>query len=340
MRAAVGRELGALDAATGRLRGVRWIAVEAPSRPLRRLAIVAADAGNVQLRLAPLRVALVRVASSAAADPLGELVFDAGLRGDELAALARAEVPALVAPLDAAGIDLGAVLQRAARRPESVTALREALEWGALLEALGTGQEAPTLVVRDGLLRSIHLEAAEFARLAAAVRERQARTGNRVVAVAKRVPGGADLVNALLLGGVLDDAPDAALALLAIPESLERTLFPPAYASGRRMGPLLLARFRATGTFVPLEVPDADDDAVTDAAAALFGPDAAWFPEPGYPVEVTVAHHRARISALDREWFHRAFLDALGQQDPRLARRALAAEVLGRGGVGVGEDDR
>lgn len=339
LRTAIGRELTKLGGATSRLRDVRWVPVDLErARPLRRMAIVAADAGNVQLRMSPLRIAFVRVASSASETPLGELVFSPELPPADLGALLVAELPDLVGPLHDAGLDPLPLLQTAAERRDAVNAIREVLEWGAVLAEVARPREEPVLIVRDGLLRSIHLGESEFSRLAAALRAASARTGNQLAAVAKSVPGGVDLVNALLLGGVLHNAPDTAVSFLVIPEALERDLLPASFVVGRRMGPLLLARVRATGAFVPIEVAGADPASLVAATASLFGPGAEWYPEPGAPVEVTLAHHRARVSALDREWMRRAFLDALAARSPRMAKLAVAAEVLGRGGVTVGEE--
>ena len=271
-------------------------------------------------------------------EPLGEVVFPSELEARDLVDLLRTELGELLAPLDAAGLDVDGLLASSGARRDRLAAVREVLEWGAVLGAVESNWPEPVLVVRDGLLRSIHFDAESFDRLHLALLAASRRTGNRLVAVAKRVPGGADLANALLLGGVLDRRPDGPIAWLAIPQELEKQLLPGSFVVGRRMGPLLLVRVRRSGTFVPVEVAEADPHASRVAVASLFDEGTEYWPEPGMPIEVAIAHQRARISALDREWLHRAFIDALGRRDLRLANRALAAEVLGAGGPIVTEE--
>jgi hypothetical protein len=53
---------------------------------------------------------------------------------------------------------------------------------------------------------------------------------------------------------------------------------------------------------------------------------------------VQIAHQRARISAFDREWLHRAFLERIATNDARLASLTRVAELLGRGGPVLAED--
>ncbi len=322
------------------LSGVQWHVVgpEVPSPP--RIAIVAADAGNVQLRLTPLQIAFVRVASSAAEAPLGEVLFPADLPAAVLARLLGGELPALLDPLVAAGLDPCHLLSLADERRDRTAAVREVLEWGAILGALGTAGAEPFLVIRDGLLRSIAFDEPSFTRIREAAVGATRRTGNRLAAVAKALPGGGDLVNALMLGGVLDRKPDVELAWFTIPPALERDLLPASFVVGRRMGPLVVARQRQSGSLVPIEVASEDPVEVGRVVSALLGRDAQWWPQPGMPVEVAMAHDRARVSLLDQDWMRRAFLDHLAHHHPGMARRAMLAELLGTGGVSSAEEGR
>lgn len=335
---AVAAELAKLRDASRRLLDIEWGHLPAEAPLLRRVAIVAADAGNVRLRLAPLRIAFVRVASSSSEAPLAELIFPSELPSAELVALMRHELPSLLAPLDEAGVATDRLLEASSARRDRLAAVREVLEWGAILGTMRVRRPEPVLVVRDGLLRSIAFDADSFASLRDALLDASAATGNRLVAVAKQVPGGADLVNRLLLGGVLDRRPEGPLAWLRIPLEMEQDMLPASFVQGRRMGPLLLVRMSQRQGFVPIETADGEIESIHAALGTLFGPSAEYWPEPGMPVEVRIAHERARISALDRDWLHRAFLDQLEQRDPRLARRAVLAEVLRAGGTVVTEE--
>lgn len=307
---------------------VSWHVSDDPSLP--RVAIVTADAGNVQLRLAPLRLAMVRVASSAQPEPIGELVFSLDAEPDELATALREALPSLTSPLEAAGIDLEGCLAAARDRRDPVSSVRELLEWAAVLVEVGRDGPA-SLVVRDGLLRSIFLDEATYARLQTAIEVACAGTGHQLAAVAKSLPGAHDLTNRLLMGGVFDRRPVARTAWLEVPLSVERALLPLAFVHGRRMGPLLLVWHALTGRLVAVEVARAEDAAA--AVATLFGPQADYWPEPGMVVEMAVAHDRARIKALDREALHAEVMNGLARLEPNLARRARVAELVGIGGL-------
>src|SRR5579871_6225717 len=148
---AIAAELAKLGDASRQLESVQWGTLEPSLAPIGRVAIVAADAGNVRLRLTPLRIAFVRVASSANEEPLGELVFPSELPAAELLRLLRAELPQLLSPLDDAGIKTDQLLAAADDRRDRLASVREVLEWGAVLASVQVRHDRPVLVVRDGL---------------------------------------------------------------------------------------------------------------------------------------------------------------------------------------------
>lgn len=337
LRVAVAAELEKIAGASRQLSPLEWRSVDPSAAQLQRVAIVAADAGNVRLRLSPLRIAFVRVASSAREEPIAELIFPSELSASELAAIIRRDVPELLRSLDEAGVSTQQLFDAADARRDRLAAVREVLEWGAILRTMQTQNDPPFLVVRDGLLRSIAFDGGSFEQLHRALDAASRATGNKLIAVAKQVPGGADLMNALMLGGVLDRRP-AGFSYLTIPRELEFELLPGSFVQGRRMGPLLLVRLPERLGFVPVEVQTDAPGATATALLTLFGKDAEYWPQPGMPVEVRIAHERARISALDRGWLRAAFIDELRRRDPRLADRALAAEVIGVGGALVTEE--
>lgn len=335
--AAVAAELEKIASASRQLSPLAWQTIEPTATELRRVAIVAADAGNVRLRLAPLRIGFVRIASSAREEPIAELIFPSELSATELAAVIRRNVPELLSALDEAGVSTATLFAAADARRDRLAAVREVLEWGAILQTMQIKHDPPFLVVRDGLLRSIAFDGESFVHLRRALDEAARATKNKLIAVAKQVPGGADLINALMLGGVLDRRPRG-FSYLSIPRELELELLPGSFVHGRRMGPLLLVRLPERLGFVPVEAQTEHPPAIAIALLTLFGKDAEYWPQPGMPVEVRIAHERARISALDREWLRAAFLDELRRRDPRLADRALAAEIIGAGGALITEE--
>jgi hypothetical protein len=335
---AVRAELDKIREASMQLTAMEWrpVSVSEPS-PLQRVAIVAADAGNVNLRLAPLRIGFVRVASSSSEAPLAEIIFPSETPARDLAYRVRDSAPHLLQPLEDAGVGLDELFEGIDHRTDRLAAVREILEWGAIVGLMQRREDHPLLVIRDGLLRSISLEGRPFERISAAVQEASRATRNHLVAVAKQVPGGADLINRLMVGGVLDRAVEG-LSCLQIPIALEQELLPASFVKARRMGPLLLVRLPGRLGFAPVESASEDQTVLDSALDRLFGDGAEFWPQAGMPVEIEIAHQRARVSALDREWLRAAFIHELEQSDVRLARRALAAEVLGIGGTLVTDE--
>lgn len=338
LRAALELELKAMRVRAPGIPAVAWMIPTEVRPPLATLAVVAADAGNVELRLSPLRIAFVRVADSSGHAPLAEVLFSCADGAEGATAAVRCGAPEIVGRLEDAGVDVAAVIAGAFKRPDIASGVRELLEWGALLDVVARASDSPRLIVRDGLFRSILLAQPEFECVKRALRRSVARNGHILVAVAKSMPGGADLVNHLLLTGALDAAPDVPLAWLAVPRGVEDAVFPPAYAKSQRMGELLLVRDRETGTLTPIEVARSED--AESAVLAVFGSGVEWYPQPGQLIDLLVAHERAKVSPLEREQWRQTFLAALAGSNPGLAKRARLAELLGRGGVSAGAEEQ
>lgn len=335
LREAVRRESGVVSTARRDLSGLHWlpIATDQASRPA-VIAVVAADGGNVELRMRPFRIAFVRVGTSETEEPIGELFFSSNLDAAELALTLEREIPTCADPLIAANVDLERVCSSALRGANPMNALRELLEWGAMLAATGHKRAEPSLIVRDGMLRSIHFESDDFARIATALAAAAQRTGNRVAAVAKNVPGGTDLLNLLMSCGVFERRPsDTGLAALRVPLDAEREVFPGSFVRGRRMGSLVLVWRRGIPAMTPIEVLDDAPEAIADTVRALHDESVPFWPYPGMPADLAIAHRNAHVTPFEFDLLRRAFLDAVADEHPRLANTMLAAGLLGAGGV-------
>lgn len=299
--------------------------------PMARIAVVATDAGNLELRLHPLRVGVVRVATSDPGLPVGEAFVPLSAPTAEQLAWVLAEpsfAPIRVAA-EQCGLDLArpdAWLPRPLHSGYSLSFLRELLEWLLLVHVAGAA-EPGTLLLRDGLLRSVALPREAFAPIGRALQERTTARRLLLCAVAKRAPGGPDFLSYLELA-----ASSATPGVVEVPPAVEERFSPATYASllGRRLGALFLLQ-RAGGPERPMavEVPVWQRAEAPRVLAMLLQHARGGFPEPGYPPELLRAHLAARVSPVQREMLARAFLRRLGQQRPELRHRMVQAHLTG-----------
>ncbi len=336
----------ALDAELARLHRPQPALAALPAIPLRpppdgkqplRLAVVAADAGNLELRLHPLRIGLVRVATSDRDGLFGESFVPLSLSVDEQLRWVFDE--AALRPLrDAAvrcGLDPGTPahwLPRDVASQYSLHFLRELLEWLLLVHVTATAAPG-TLLLRDGLLRSVAIPTVAFAALCRTLRDLTTRRRIWLLALAKRAPGGTDFLHYLdvALGAALPEAPAAHEVLPAI----EQAFSPSAFASmrGRRAGRLFLCTTSRSrrGRALAIQVPVWQHGDSGWLVACLCQRGQGGFPEPGYPPELLAAHQHARIAPIEREALSRTFLRRLAAERPELQERLLASHLTGQG---------
>lgn len=343
-REATERVARALDAELGLLRGRRAPALPlrslrlpaAAPTPLPRLAVVAADAGNLELRLHPLRVGVVRLGTSRSPLPVGEVFVPLSLPVDRLVRWVLEE-PSLAHLRDAAtccGLDPEQAASWLPPRLDSTYVLhflRELLEW---LLLVAEAQKAPpgTLLLRDGLLRSVALPREAFRPLCEALRRLTTERRLFLCALAKRVPGGVEFLSYLeLVVGELfcGDGMQAC----EVPPAVEEQFSPASYASarGRRAGALYLLAPSPSQRHRPLavEIPLWQQGHAADLLAALQQHGHGGYPVPGYPAELLAAHQAAHVSPLQRELLVHTFLRRLGEQRRELREQLLAAHLGG-----------
>ncbi len=326
--------------------------VELPSLPGReeeipRRAVVAADAGNLELRVHPLRVGLVRVALATSrksalllqaflplSRPLPELVRSI-LDQPGGGTIARA--------MESAGLDpsrpgdwLGGIDPPPGR---ILDFLRELLEWFALLHETGRRPPSgpPGLVLRDGLLRSIVLPGRLFSPLLEALERATNRAPCLLAALAKRAPGGPEFTQylALALPERVDRRGPFPRAF-EIPPALEAAFSPGSFASSRaerRGGRLYLLLPSPRQVFRPLvaEIPLWQEKEAPRILAQLSLRGEGGFPEPGRPPELLRAHRKAAVSPFEREYFSRLLLERILELRPALRDAVLADHLMGGG---------
>ncbi len=348
---ALGKEMEVLGRARRKdlppLREVKLPPVPGEEEEIPRRAVVAADAGNLELRVHPLRVGLVRVALATSREsslllqaflplshPLPDLVRflldQPGGRG-----ISRA--------LESAGLD--------PTRPEAwlkglrpppgrvLDFLRELLEWLSLLHEANrlASTPGPALVLRDGLLRSIVLPGSLFSPILEALRRATTRGSLLLAALAKRAPGGPDLSHYLSLAlPALVKGVRTFPRAFEIPPALEAAFSPASFASQaakRRAGRLYLLLLSPRHAARPLvaEVPSWQENQAPLVLAHLCRRGSGGFPEPGHPPELLRAHRKAAVSPFEREYFSRLLLEKVLRLRPGLRDALLSAHLSGGG---------
>ncbi|MBM4060103.1 MAG: hypothetical protein FJ265_03255 [Planctomycetes bacterium] len=305
-----------------------------------RIAVVAADAGNLELRLHPMRVGLVRVATS---EP-------GGFRAESFVPLSRSAADQVrwvfaepsMQPLRAAAAASGADpdgpgdwLPQELPEGYALHFLRELLEWLLLVHVAATAQSG-TLLLRDGLLRSVAIPKPVFAPLCRTLKKLTTDRGLWLCALAKRAPGGSDFLHYLDVAVGAAPGHGESPAAYEVPPALEQQFSPSTYASmrGRRAGLLYLwiASSSRRGRPLAIEIPVWQQQHAGWLLACLGAQGRGGFPEPGYPPELLAAHQAARIAPIEREALGRAFLRQLAKERrPELRERLLLSHLTGQG---------
>jgi len=293
------------------------------------VATVATDGGEGRLNLAPISIQIVRVADNRGVVHFEEFVPQS-LKPDEVMRFFFASDERFQRFLRYLGVTWQDLLPDGDfQRGHLLAMLRELLEWAALLRL--AAQRQPTLLLRDGLLRSILLRERVFQALRARFEELTSQNKHILIGVAKR----SAVVNYLSVAfGLNETFQDAAPAYVCVPPELEREAAPAQYRwiGDRAMGQLHLAKLD-TGTDVPvlpIDVAAWQTDRIDEAMCHLRRSARGSFPRRGYPHELLMAHEHAKLSGLEVEMLESELLRELTARDPNVARQASAMMLLGR----------
>lgn len=293
------------------------------------VATVATDGGEGRLNLAPISIQIVRVADNRGVVHFEEFVPQS-LRPDEVMKFFFASDERFQRILRYLGITWQDLLPDSDfQRSHLLGMLRELLEWAALLKLAGAGM--PTLLLHDGLLRSVMLRDSAFQALRHRFEELTTKHNHLLVGVAKR----SSVVNYLSVAfGVNETFESAAPAYIRIPADLERETAPAQYRwiGERAMGQLHLAKLDvgADVPVLPVDVASWQHDQVDAVMRCLHQSARASFPRRGYPQELMMAHEHAKLSALEIEMLESELLQELVARDPAVARQASALMLLGQ----------
>ncbi len=293
------------------------------------VATVATDGGEGRLNLAPISIQIVRVADNRGVIHFEEFVPQS-LRPDEVMRYFFASDNRFQRFLRYLGVSLEDLLpENDFQRSHLLAMLRELLEWAALLRL--AAQNQPTLLLRDGLLRSVMLRDRVFQALRKRFEDLTTEHGHLLVGAAKR----SSIVNYLSVAfGVNETFESGAPAYVCIPPDLEREAAPAQYRwiGDRAMGQLYLAKLdKGTNVpVVPVDVAAWQKGRVHETMRYLRRSSRASFPRRGYPQELLMAHEYAKLGGLEIEMLESELLQELADREPSVAQQASALMLLGR----------
>jgi hypothetical protein len=293
------------------------------------VATVATDGGENRIVLDPIRLHVIRVASSA-----GEIFCEdfvpLSLKPEEILRFFIQSNVRLQRFLNFLQLDWRELAPSDSFRVTNLLQiLRELMEWAALMRL--AFDPKPKLLLRDGLLRSVILPDSIFQAVKARFQELTARHGHILAGVSQR----SQIVNYLSTSLSLEYLPEKeTLFYLPIPHDLEQAAAPPAYrwAQERAMGSLFLARLDEGQQvpFMPVDLAAWQADRIDQAMVLLAQNSRASFPVRGYPQALIEADRYARIGGLECELLERLVLEDLAERNPNVARKAREQMLLGR----------
>lgn len=293
------------------------------------VATVATDGGEGRLSLAPVCIQIVRVADNRGVVHFEEFVPQS-LRPEEIMRYFFASderFQRLLRYLDVSVNDL--LPENDFQRSFLLAMLRELLEWAALLKL--AAQKQPTLLLRDGLLRSVMLRDRVFQALRRRFEELTTQNGHLLVGLAKR----SGVVNYLTVAFGVNETFHATFpANVSIAPELEREAAPAQYRwiGDRAMGQLHLARLDVGEDVpvLPVDVAVWQQNRIDDTMRHLRRSARGSFPIRGYPQELMTAHEHARLSTLEVEMLESELLQELADRESGVAQQASALMLLGR----------
>jgi hypothetical protein len=328
---ALNQEWPKIGATTRRISTLRTTPITPAASVSGRTAIatVATDGGENKLKLEPVQLQIVRVA-----DSLGTIYFEEfipeSLDPEEILRFFFKSDERLQRFMRYVELDWDELLPRTdLQRSHLLSMMRELMEWAALLKL--ASQPGPKLLIRDGLLRSILLSQAVFARLRAKFQELTDKRGHLLVGVAKR----SRVINYLSVAfGLEQTFRDHSPAFVRIPAELERQASPAQYRwiGDRAMGSLNVARLDLgeTAPLVPVDVADWQQTRAAEAMQQLHECSRCSFPMRGYPQPLIQAHEHACLGGLEIEILESLLLQQIRERDPAAASVALELRLAGQ----------
>lgn len=180
---------------------------------------------------------------------------------------------------------------------------RDILEWAVLLDMAWDPQKRPTLLLRDGLLRSMSMKDATIHALADSFMEAYEKNGTLLVGVAKR----AKVLNYYSMSLNLENAFNRNYPCFCeLKKDMEEEAYhrASAWVGHRSFGDLYFAKLTEDkeGVILPIEIPHWLRDRKKEVLEYVAWTSKLSFPTIGYPYPLIKAHENAALTGIEMEY--------------------------------------
>jgi len=274
------------------------------------LATVATDGGENNLTFEPLNLEIIRVVDSEGVERIQKIIpitTDPSFFNEmfeEISILNR-----FLTRLDIDYDDVSYFLPTTKMNGEKVNFrtiikyFRDILEWAVLLDMAWEPQKKPTLLLRDGLLRSMSMKDATMQSLADSFMEAYEKKETLLVGVAKR----AKVLNYYSISLNLENAFNHKYSCYCeLKKDMEEAAYhrASAWVGHRSFGDLYFAKLTENkeGIILPIEIPRWLRDRKEEILEYIAWTSRNSFPTLGYPNPLIKAHENASLTGIEMEY--------------------------------------
>ena len=181
--------------------------------------------------------------------------------------------------------------------------VRDILEWAVLLDMAWEPQRTPTLLLRDGLLRSMSMKDSAIKALAASFKEAYKEKSTLLAGVAKR----AKILNYYSIAINLENTFNKPYPCYCeLQKKMEEATYThaTAWVGKRSFGDLYFAKFTDAreGIILPIEIPQWLRDRRKEIMEYIAFTSKHSFPLIGYPAPLIKAHENASLTGIEMEY--------------------------------------
>jgi hypothetical protein len=305
----------AVDTEFPKLQSLRTLTKQLDIQPLGyrncySLAPVATDGGENNLTFEPLNLEIIRVVDSEGRERIQKIIpvttdpdFFQSLF-DEIPILNR-----FLTRLEIEYQDVSYFLPITKGRNEKanfrniIRNFRDILEWAVLLDMAWDPHKQPTLLLRDGLLRSMSMKEATIETLADSFKAAHEENGSLVVGVAKR----AKVLNYYSMSLNLENAFNRTYPCYCeLKKEMEEEAYhrASAWVGHRSFGDLFFVKLTENkeGVILPIEIPRWLRDRKKEILEYVAWTSRESFPIIGYPYPLNKAHENAALTGIEMEY--------------------------------------